>query len=564
MIHSRRWSWLLVSPILLMVGCTVNVGDESLDNVNVTIQARYEKRNLSDTGFGSKTTYPTRYAFAEIWTSDPNNTPNGFLAADGTRTFSIPRGSSFQVALYTNVEIPNNPSDTGFFFYGGVKKATPAATYTDAAAFNNIATWRTTSEPLVANTSGTVQVTALEQTNEAGAFAITDQLVSFALGLRQLEPTLRPPELYAFWDANTKTTYPKVAWTPANVLRQPTNFGGRVIFHHGVRFAGYGTSSVGADAYNDSVLQEAFARLLFADHSLQSKGNSNEEYPDAIIRRDSDNVLVNFVDSSEASIAWTNGFSTFLSCAFRNDPTFREIPISGSPSAPNLFRLDRHDGFTPTGGGEFYAGSIARTLWGIWKNPQVFNGTSSGLQTIWNATVPANVSNPYEYGKTPLTCYPTYLNGLARLAGAPALTALSSELSLENVGNGTNPLSSGYLNSNALWITPASVPFAQSGAFPTNQAALGYFDDRDTSQAYRFVQVSSGPRTITLSTTSVGLQVELFNTSYGLVDFALASSTGNGIINIASLPAGTYVARVRLNPTLTYANGTAPFSLSVN
>jgi hypothetical protein len=57
--------------------------------------------------------------------------------------------------------------------------------------------------------------------------------------------------------------------------------------------------------------------------------------------------------------------------------------------------------------------------------------------------------------------------------------------------------------------------------------------------------------------------LELFD-SVGLVRLTTASSSGNGVINLPTLPAGTYVVRVRVDPYVTYPNGTINYNLSVN
>jgi len=60
------WSWLMAVPILLLTACTVGGEDEfggggSVDSVTVTVQGRYEKRDLGVPGT-PLTTKATRYA----------------------------------------------------------------------------------------------------------------------------------------------------------------------------------------------------------------------------------------------------------------------------------------------------------------------------------------------------------------------------------------------------------------------------------------------------------------------------------------------------------------------
>lgn len=545
----------MAAGLVFLAGCGGGSGSSGPSTVSVTVQGQYEKRVLSATGFSATlTTLPTRYGFAQVVNSGSGQVvASGALGADGTRTFTVPRGITFYVALYATTEVPN-ATGGGFYFYGEVKKATPAASYASADAFNQTPTWATTSADMAADSSGNLTLRATDATGEAGAFAIADQMTTFALGMRTLEPTLQLPELYAFWTAGTTTTYPAAARaTGGSLLVQSQNLGGRAIFQHGIRYAGPAAADRGADAYNDSVLGDTFAHLLFADSSL-AYGNGTYG---TIVRRDNDPGFVAATDASEPATAFAGGFSTFLSAAFRNDPYVYDVPAGGG--APFVFRLDQHTGFTPTGGGEFYAGSVSRSLWGIWKNGAVFGGSATGLKTLWSATIPTTASQGYEYGNTPLACYPTYLTGLSRLAGAAATAAIQSELFLENVGNGVDPTSTLYLNSTALWRLPA-IPFTDSGSFPTY--AAGWSFDWNQAQAYRFTH-GGGPRTLTLSTPGAGLVLDLFD-SVGLLRQTTASSAGNGVINLASLPAGTYVVRVRVDPYVVYPNGTIAYTLSVN
>lgn len=319
-----------------------------------------------------------------------------------------------------------------------------------------------------------------------------------------------------------------------------------------MRWADPAAADRGADAYNDGVLQEVFARLLFADYSLQSKDNAGKDEPWAIIRRDSDNVYADPSGTTalEPTLAWTAGFATFLGSAFRNDPTLREVASNGSVST---FRLDTPSSPLPTPAGEFVPGAVARSLWGIWKNGGTFSGSQAGLQTMWNATIPQTASQAYEYGNTPLAAYPTYLNGLKRLAGTAAGTPIANELNLENVTTTWNP------NATVLWITEASTTFTRNGSFPTY--AEGYAYNMNQTKAYKFAQGSAGPKTITLSASGNGLWVELFD-SYGLWRWAEANASGNGVISL-NLPVGEYVVRVRVNPDYTRITGNLSYTLTV-
>lgn len=543
------------TALALVVGCGgVSVGS---DDVRITIQAQFEKRDLGAGGFGSLTPRPARYAYAEVVGQGGNVIAGDYLGSDGTGWIDLPRGTTFQVKVQAQVEVPNSPIDNGFYLRGSVKQAFPASTYTSLADFNNRPNWMTSSATVGADTDGTLTVTALESTSEAGAFAIADQMVAFAQKVQTLEPGLRLPNLHAFWHASggdaTYATYPAAAWVQAGggqaLLKQDS---GRTVFQHEVRWAGPTAVDRGADAYNDGVLQETFARLLFADYSLQSKDNAGKDEPWAIIRRDSDNVYADPWDTTalEPTLAWTAGFATFLGSAFRNDPTLREVAGNGTVST---FRLDTPSSPLPSPAGEFVPGAVARSLWGIWKNSGTFNGSQAGLQTMWNATIPQTASQAYEYGATPLAAYPTYLNGLKRLAGAALATPIANELTLENVTTTWNP------NATGLWITEASTTFTRNGTLQTRPSR---YDDLDQAVRYKFAQGSAGPKTITLSASGNGLILEFFD-RYGLWDWAYAGSGANGIINISSLPVGEYVVRVRIDPTYTYTTGTRTYTLTV-
>lgn len=544
------------TALALVVGCGGS-GSMGGDDVRITIQAQYEKRDLGGSGFGSLAPRPARYAYAEVVGQGGNIIASDYLGSDGTGWIDLPRGTAFQVKVQAQVEVPNSPIDNSFCLRGSVKRAFPASTYTSLADFNNRPNWITSSATVGADTDGTLTVTALESTSEAGAFAIADQMVAFAQKVQALEPTLRLPNLHAFWQAAgsdaTYATYPAAAWVQASggeaLLKQDS---GRTVFQHEVRWAGPTAADRGADAYNDGVLQETFARLVLADYSLQSKYNDGTDAPDAIVRRDSDNAYVNPADATalEPTMAWTAGFATFLGSAFRNDPTLREVASNGTVST---FRLDAHSNPLPSPAGEFVPGAVARSLWGIWTNGGTFNRSQAGLQTMWNATLPQTATQAYEYGATPLAAYPTYLNGLKRLAGTAAATPIANELNLENVTTTWNP------NATGLWITEATNTFTRPGSFPTH--AEGYVYDQNQAKAYKFVQGSAGPKTITLSASGNGLWVELFD-SYGLWRWAEANASSNGVISL-NLPAGEYVVRVRVDPSRTYADGTLTYTLTV-
>lgn len=560
----RSWHLLLgLLSLVLLAACRGGDSGGYGSNAQITLQAQFEKRPLGPSGFGATTLRPARYCWAEVRDVASNALlASGYLGSDGTGSVSVPRGLQIYVRVYAQYQVPC--ADPNSFFLRGSVKNAPLPGTLDMAAFAAIPAWDVTSGAFLADTDGTLSVTALASNRIAGAFNIADQAVTFAAGIRDMSgsTTLRLPNLHTFWTtspalADQARTYPALARGSGNTYLVTDS--GRAVFTHAVYGLGTGAANTETDEWDDGVLQETFAHLLFADASYKADGSSSL----SLLRRDNDNAWVGRIVRSESAAAFVDGFSDFLAAALRNDSRILDSYVDGAGMAQvDAFDLADHTYVPAAAKGEFSRGSVAVSLWGIWKNAGIFNGTQAGLQTMWNAANPALTPNDYEFGKTPLACYPTYLTGLKRLAGLAAATPLANELALENVGNGVDPTSTIYLNSPALW-TLSPLPINTSGTFSTNRAALGYFYDQDTARAFRFVQGSTGPRTLTLSTPGPGLLMELFDT-FGLLNWAEATSTTNGVLNVASLPAGTYVVRVRVDPIRTYASGSLPYTLAVN
>lgn len=559
------WSWLMAIPITLLLACTGGTGDgPSGDTVRVTLQGRYEKRVLSSGGFGSITTLPTRYCWAEVWRSGGSSPISyGNLGTDGTGWADIPRGTSFYVIVRADITVPN-ASGGGFFMHGSVKQGALQANYTSGTTFNQVQTWYMQSPTQVANGNMTLPLLAQENpTNadgNAAPFAIVDQMATFAEKTRALEPTLRLPDLHAFWNVgNTSTAYPTAALNPQNeILKQPATTpatepspgDSRAIYQHKIRYASHTALDRGADAYNDSLLQETFARLFFSS---------------GIIRSDNDaSAYISPIIPSESTIAFASGFGNFLSCAYRDNPNLYDLNSAG---VPTTWRLDQHQ--APTSGGEFQGNAIARSLWGIYRNNSIFTNSQTGLQTIWNATVPSLADQNFEYGNASLGCYPTYLVGLTRLVGTQgglaAANALRSELALENIGNGydvTVPAGPYYATS-ALWIPTSVLPYSHNGALRTyNTSTYGVIAyDRDQAQTYRFYYDGNPTRVITLTTSSPGLLIELMD-SKGYLTYAAAPGAQN-TISLTGRPVGFYAARVRIDPYVSYSGANAAYTLSI-
>lgn len=542
----KCWTILILAlPLALGTACTG--GNDATDNVSVTVKASYEKIAYGSGGLGSVTPSPARYAYAQLCRESDGTAIQGVdLDANGVGTISIPPGNVYAV-VYADVAIPNG---SDLLMQGSVIPKVPTAHYT-ATEFKNLLPWYVTSDSFTADSSGTITVRALESTGEAGAFAIADQMVEFALGMHRLEPTLPLPNLHAFWTTGTGDTNPAaVTDTTGNLIR--STFSSHPILAAEIPKDTNWRSVV----YNDGRLIETFARGLFATGSSWTKTVGEEG---SLVRADNDNALIDLGYASEPSIAFMSGFSHFLSCAIRNDASLYDVTVKGTPKT---LRLDQSTGITPTGGGEFYAGSIARTLWGIWNN--ALGGGTSGLTTMWNATIPSQANQALEYGNAPLACYPTYLRGLRRIASTVSDSTFMASLGLENVGNGLDPISPSYFNGDALWQNVA-IPFSGSGTLVTHTASTGIFYDKDQARSYRISFGGTGTLNLTLTPTSgQDFFLELIGPN-GLVAARWDKPTGGAPtrqISLSSLPAGSYVVRIRAGYT-TSDSSAAGYTLSI-
>jgi hypothetical protein len=251
------------------------------------------------------------------------------------------------------------------------------------------------------------------------------------------------------------------------------------------------------------------------------------------------------------------GFSDFLSAAVRNNSQILDSYVdAGAVARVDTFDLTDH-GYVPAAAkGEFARGSIAVSLWGLWKN--VLGGGSTGLNTLWAAV---RSTTPYangtgEYEQATLGCYPTYLQGVASRVTATTWNAALAELALESV---PTPDAS-YFAGTALWQT-ASLPLNASGSLQTYAASANLYYDRNQSQAWRFVHLG-GPRTLTMTPTGgQDFYLELIGPG-GWVAGSYANPGAPRTLSQANLPAGTYVARVRAGATT--ATGTYGYTLTIN
>ncbi len=554
----RRILQFLAGPLALVLLSACHTGDTlSSSEVRLTLQAQYEKKPLTRTGFGATQVRPARYCWAEVRdVSSGALLASGYLGSDGTGTAIVPRGLSVYVQVFAQYQVPSADPNS-FFLRGSVKDSPLQPGFANASAFAAVPVWNVTSAALLADRDGTLAVTALTSNRIAGAFNIADQAVSFAAAVRDMDGSgsLRLPNLHTFWSTSPNPldqtrSYPALTAGPGNtILVSDSN---RALFSHAV-YGLAGGANTETDEWDDGVLQETFARLLFADGSYKPDGSSAL----SLLRRDNDNAWVDRTVQSESTAAFVAGFSDFLSAAIRNDSQLLDSFVDGAGVAQvEAFDLMDHAFVPSTSKGEFSRGSIAVSLWGIWK--QALGGTPVGLGTLWAAvrssTALADGTGEYEQGT--LGCFPSYLLGVqSRVSSGTWATALN-ELALEAVP----APSSSYFSGTALWQT-RPVGFSEPGSLQTYASSFYY--DRNQSQAWRFTH-AGGARSLTMTPTSgQDFYLELIGPG-GLV----AGNTGSNLtgqartLSLSSLPAGNYVARVRAG--ITTSTGMNTYIISVN
>lgn len=555
-------TWRFVVPLLALVGLTAcGGGSSTTSDAQITIQAQFEKRPLTPTGFGATITLPARYCYAEVCDAATGAVlASDYLGSGGTGTTYVARGSQVYVNVYARYQVPSADPNS-FFMRGSVKNAPLYVTQPTigSGAFGNIPDWYVTSNTFTANQDGTLTVTALASNRIAGAFNIADQAVTFAATVRDMDgtSTLRLPNLHTFWTTSTNAvdqdrTYPEVTWASSNAILTSS---GRALFSHQVYGLGTGAPNTETDEWDDGVLQETFARLLFADYSYKPDGSSAL----SLLRRDNDNAYVSRYSPSESTAAFVAGFSDFLTGAARNDSRILDSYVDGSGIARvDAFDLSSHAMVSAANKGEFTRGSIAVSLWGMWKND--LGGGQAGLHTLWQAVTSgtAYADGTGEYEQATLGCYPSFLLGVANRVTSGTWNAVLGELALESVPD-PSPT---YFNTNALWLT-VGVPYSASGSLQTYDPSLGRYYDWNQSQAYRFTHLG-GARTLTLTPTGgQDFFVELLGPG-GLwasnTDATLAGQTRT--LSLSNLPAGVYAVRVRAGYTT--ATGTYSYTISIN
>ncbi len=549
-------------PLVLLTACGGSSSSSSPE-VQITLQAQFQKQILTPTGFNGTTTLPARYCYAEVYDANSGNLlASGYLGSSGSGTVSVPQGLQVYAQIYADYQIPS-ADPTSPFLHGLVLNAPLYTTpYLSSSTYQATPEWSVSSNTISANQDGTLTVTALNDSNHiAGAFNIADQAVTFAAAIRDMDGTgtLRLPDLATYWTTSTNPndqtrTYPSVTLASASTLLQAAD--GRAIFSHQVEGLEGGGANTETDEWDDGVLQETFAHLLFADDSYKPDGSSAL----SLLRRDNDNVAVNRYGPSESTVAFVGGFCDFLAGAALHQSQLLDsyVDASGVQQVED-FDLSSHAMVPVADKGEFTRGSIAVSLWGIWQN--ALGGSQSGLQTLWQAiTSPtAYADGTGEYNGATLGCYPSYLLGVQSRVTAATWTTTLNELSLESIQAPTTD----YFKSNALWQT-VPVPFSASGALQTYDPSQFRYYDRDQSQAYRFTQAASGTRTLTMTPTGgQDFYLELIGPGgwvAGSYDSALTGQPRT--LTVPNLAPGVYAVRVRAGATT--ATGTYGYTLSIN
>ncbi len=549
-------------PLSFLLAC-IGPGTSSEGTVRVNLQGHFQKQQLTAAGLGSVVDVPARFAYAEIRAAS-NDTllANGYLGADGAGSVDLSPDTRVYLRVYAAYEIPAT-SGSGFFMRGSVVNAS----YFTSTPFSQTSDWYVTSDSVLPTSSGTLGVRANLSNRIAGAFNIADQAVNFALKVRDLEPTLRLPNLHTYWttssNPNDQTrTFPAALFDSAGKPSLSTS--GRAIFTHAV----YGLQDGGAwtesDEWDDGTLVETAAHLLFANYSLRPDGAS----PLSLLRLDNENSYVSRYRPSEPSIGFAGGFCDFFAGAALNAPQLLDSYRDGSGQfTVENFDLRRHDQIASDQRTEFTRGSVATTLWGIWQTP--LGGTAAGLQTLWQA-VRSNspiADGRGEFNASALACYPTFLTGLQARAGG-SWNGILAQLAAESIPAPDEA----YFGSTDLWTTVSLPAGPLNGSLRCyDKTAERYYDYApwfaDYTQAlnYRFVLGSSRSVTVTMTPQSAqDFELDVLGPR-GYEKSSYGSPFGAPRpLSLPNLPAGAYVVRVRVNPDAPSTNGTFPFRLTIN
>lgn len=547
---------LLLSALALglLTGCTSSAGlGPGGNGALVSVQATYQKEVLAPNGSHTMTSLPARYCYVEFRDASNNAVlgDSGYLDGAGQGTFRVPAGSSVYAKVYADWAVPGDGAGAPDVMRGYTVNA-PYGT-----DFNQTVDWAVTSASFTA-TDGSLTVQALDDGNHiAGAFAIADQGVTFALGLRGVAPTATLPTLAMYWSTSTSSAdqaraYPAAVFSGANIV----TVDGRALFEASVYGNPAHVANTEEDQWDDGTLGETYAHLLFAPYSYKADGSSSLSW----LRSDTENVpFLSLAGPSEPSQAFIAGFSDFLSAAFRNDPRILDSYYDGG----GVLRVQDEDLSVPDNTlGEFSRYGVAGSLWSMWQG--ALGGGSTGLQSLFqeaSAGPRPALDAVGDYLGAPLGCYPTYLVGLRADTGSawnnclPALTAWGV----------SNP-SALYFSATTLWTNePGSFTASGTLQLPASPAYLAECYDRDGAALYRFTQGSTATRTFTLTPNGQDMELDLIGPN-GPVVFDYQAPYGFQRQFQSTLSPGDYVIRVRANPdnTLTHTAGTYGFTLSLN
>lgn len=563
--------WLVATAAALLVGCVGGSGGVSVvdggggpgpGTSRVTFQAQFEKRTLTPSGFLSGTTIkPARYQLIEIrQASNDSLLASAFADEQGRVVADVSNGTRLYARAVASFQVPL-ASGSGFFQRGSVINlpAPPSSLTGDqqVSYYSGSQDWAVSSDPITVNASGTLTVTANASNRIAGAFNISDQMVALGLKVRDLEPALRLPNLHCYWSTSSNPAdqdrfYPRALfYSNGSIARLSST--SRAIFTSAVYGLENGGAFTEADEWDDGALLETFSHLLFADYSLKEDGSSFL----SLLRRDNDDVFASRYRQSESTLAFQTGFADFLAAAIQNSPLLLDGYRDGNGAFQvDAFDLSRHDQIALGERSEFNRGSVAISLWGIWKN--TLGGGSAGLTSLWSSirSSAALTDGTGEYNGATLGCFPSYLVGVkSRNNSVWANVVL--ELSKEGIPEPT----ASYFAGTSLWQTQPSTPFTVTGTVQTYAASQNRYYDRNQSQAWRFSQPASGSRTITVTPTSgQDLWVELLGPG-GVWGGSTSGTPSSRTFTVTGLPAGVYAVRVRAGNTT--ATATAGYSLSV-
>ncbi len=551
----RKSPVLIATALLgLLTACGGGAGSDSGNTVSVSVLGSFQKEVWNASGGFTRVTLPARYCQVVFADASTNAivANGGFLDGNGQGTFPVPAGANVYAVMLADWAVPGRTSGAPAFMEGFTVNALTTAD------FSSTQDWAVTSDSFAAST-GTLTLTALDDSNRiAGAFNLADQGVTFALGLRGLVSDTSVPSVAMFWNTSTASgaqtrLYPQALLNASNNL---VTLDGRAVFQAAVMGDNSGRPNTEQDEWDDGVIGETYAHLLFAPGSYKADGSSALSY----LRADSENVpYLPLGGPSEPSQAFIAGFSDYLSAAFRSNPQILDTYRDGS----GTLQVQNENLATPSALGEFSRYGVAGSLWSM---QQALGGGQPALQTLWGSVMTSNSGLDFvgDYNGSPLGCFPTYLVGL-RSAVSSAWPACQSAFGAWGV---SDPSAAYFATGSALWSNQAT-PFTITGATLQVPATPAYAVDcyaRNGAALYRFTQGSTGNRTITMTPTNgQDFEVDLLGPN-GLIQASYASPFGSSRAFTVTLAPGSYVIRVRVNPdnTLNRTPGTYAYNLALN